>query len=310
MTMRVVISGATGFIGRELCRRLRGEYEVIALSRDARKAGDVLGADVEVVEWDAKTAGGWTTRVDGAHAVVNLAGENVAAGRWSAAKKNKILQSRTNCTTAMVDAVNAARQKPTIVVQASAVGYYGSRGDETLDEETESGTGFLASVCRNVESLAGRVTTSGVRLAIVRTGIVLGSGDGALPKLMLPFRFYLGGHVGSGRQWVSWISVVDEVRALRFLIAQPDARGAFNFTAPEPVRMKRFCKVLGESLGKPAWTAVPAFLLRVAAGEMADEMLLASQRALPRRLLEAGFEFRHRHVGDAMADIVQGEHTQ
>jgi uncharacterized protein (TIGR01777 family) len=305
--MRVVVSGATGFIGRQLCRRLHGDYEVIALSRGARKAGAVLGESVKVVEWDARTASGWAELVDGAHAVINLAGENVASGRWTAPRKSSIVQSRANCVTAIVDAVNAARKKPAVVIQASAIGYYGSRGDEALDEEAAPGSGFLADVCQKVESLAAQIDSREVRVVTIRTGVVLGLAGGALPKLMMPFRFYLGGHVGTGRQWFSWIGLADEVRAIRYLTELPDADGAFNLTAPEPVAMRRFCRVLGEALGKPSWTVVPEFLARLGLGEMADEMILTGQRVLPRRLMEAGFEFEHPRLRDALTALIQGE---
>jgi len=307
MAMRVLVSGATGFIGRELCRRLHGDYEVIALSRDAPKAGALLGEGVSVVEWDARTTSGWAGLVEGAHAVINLAGENVAAGRWTAARKSSIVQSRTDSTAAIVDAVNAARKKPTVVMQASAIGYYGSSGDETLDEEAAPGSGFLADVCQEVESLPAQIRSREVRVVTIRTGVVLGMAGGALPKLMMPFRLYLGGHVGTGRQWFSWIGLADEVRAIRFLMERRDADGAFNLTAPEPVPMKQFCQVLGEVLGKPAWTVMPEFLARLGLGEMADEMILTGQRVLPRRLMEAGFQFEHPRLRDALAAIIQGE---
>lgn len=305
--MRVLVSGATGFIGRELCLRLCGDYEVIALSRDARKAGEVLGKSAKIVEWDARTTSGWAGLVEGARAVINLAGENVAAGRWTVARKSSIVQSRTDSVTAVVDAVNAARKKPAVLIQASAIGYYGSRGDETLDEKATPGSGFLADVCQKVESLVAQIRSREVRVVTIRTGVVLGMAGGALPKLMMPFRLYLGGHVGSGRQWFSWIGLADEVRAIRFLMELPGADGAFNLTAPEPVPMKRFCRVLGETLGKPAWTVMPEFLARLGLGEMADEMILAGQRVLPRRLMEAGFEFEHPRLRDALAALIQGE---
>jgi uncharacterized protein (TIGR01777 family) len=310
MAMRVLVSGATGFIGRELCRRLCGDHEVIALSRDARKAGALLGEGVSVVEWDARTTSGWAGLVEGAHAVINLAGENVAAGRWTVARKSSIVQSRTDSVTAIVEAVNAARKKSAVVIQASAIGYYGSRGDEALDEEAAPGSGFLADICQKVESLAAQMRSREVRVVTLRTGVVLGIAGGALPKLMMPFRLYLGGRVGSGRQWFSWIGLADEVRAIRFLMELRDADGAFNLTAPEPVPMKRFCQVLGETLGKPVWTVMPEFLARLGLGQMADEMILTGQRVLPRRLMEAGFEFEHPRLRDALTALVQGEEGQ
>ncbi len=305
--MRIVITGATGFIGRALCHDLYGDYDLVALSRDARKASGIVGQYAKVVEWDGRTTGPWAGEVSGAEAVVNLAGENIAAGRWSRARKADILQSRTHAARAILDAIEMAKDKPKTFVQASAIGFYGSRTDETLDEASAAGTGFLAEICRRVEMIAERAERLGVRWTIVRTGVVLGIGGGALPKLMRPFRFHLGGHVGTGRQWLSWISLEDQVRAIRFLIENPGARGVFNLTAPEPVTMKAFCRALGEVMGRSSWTVVPGFVLRLALGQMADELLLGGQKVVPKRLEEMGFEFRYRDVGSALAEIIRGE---
>lgn len=305
--MRVIITGATGFIGRALCRELEGDYELIALSRDVGKAVETVGPYAKVVEWDARTTGGWTRHIEGARAIVSLAGENVGSGRWTATKKSDILESRINSAGAVAEAVIGARSKPAVVAQASAIGYYGSRGDEVLDENSAPGSGYLANVCRQVESTAAKIETAGVRQVQVRTGVVLGVDGGALPKLMAPFRLHLGGHLGTGRQWFSWISLADEVRAIRFLMEDHSLRGPFNLTSPNPVMMRSFCKTLGEVLGKAAWTAVPGFAVRLALGEMADEVALASQRVIPKRLLDAGFEFGHPEVRAALTTILRGE---
>ena len=307
MAKRIVITGATGFIGRALCRALHADYEVVALSRDAKKAVGIVGDVARVVEWDGRTTSGWSGEVVGAHAVVNLAGESVAAGRWSRSKKDTIRQSRLQSARAIIEAIDIARTRPAVLVQASAIGYYGSRADETLDEDATMGKGFLADVCRRVEAVAARSEALGVRHVVIRTGVVLGTDGGALPRLMAPFRFFLGGHVGSGRQWFSWISLQDEVRAIRFLIENGQAQGAFNLTAPEPVTMKVFCRTLGKVLGRPAWTAVPGPVVGLLAGEMAREVLLAGQKVVPKRLLEAGFAFEHPDARGALAAVIQGE---
>jgi len=305
--MRIVITGATGFIGRAMCRDLCGDYELVALSRDARKGSGIVGQHAMVVEWDGRTTGPWAGEVNGAEAVVNLAGESVAAGRWSRARKADILQSRTHAARAILDAIEMAKDRPKVFVQASAIGFYGSRADETLDETSAAGTGLLAEICRRVEMIVERAERFGVRWVTIRTGVVLGADGGALPKLMRPFRFHLGGHVGTGRQWFSWISLEDQVRAMRFLIENPGARGVFNLTAPEPVTMKAFCRALGEVMGRSSWTFAPGFILRLALGQMADEVLLAGQKVVPERLGQMGFEFRHRDVGSALAEIIRGE---
>jgi len=307
MAKRIVITGATGFIGRALCRELHGDYEVVALSRDAKRASGVVAGVARVVEWDARTTSGWAGEVEGAYAVLNLAGENVAGGRWTRFRKDTIRQSRLQSARAILDAIGIAKSGPSVLVQASAVGFYGTHPSGELNEETPCGKGFLADVCRRVEAVAERGESLNVRRVFIRTGVVLGADGGALPKLMAPFRFYLGGHVGSGKQWFSWISLRDEVRAIRFLIENERAQGAFNLTAPEPVTMKEFCRSLGEVLGRPAWTAIPGPVMRLLAGEMAEEVLLAGQKVLPQRLMEAGFEFEHRDVGSALRAIIQGE---
>ncbi len=304
--MRVVITGATGFIGRALCRELHGDYELVALSRDSRKGSGIVGDYARVVEWDGRTTGGWAHEIEGAQAVVNLAGEGIASGRWSRTKKASILQSRTHAARAILDAIESAKDKPKSFIQASAVGFYGPRGDEVLDEGSSAGTGFLAEICRRVEMLVERAERFGVRWATIRTGMVLGTEGGALPKLMKPFRFHVGGHVGSGRQWISWISLEDEVRAIRFLIENPDAQGVYNLTTPEPVTMKAFSATLGQVMRRASWTFVPGFLLHLGLGEMADEVLLTGQRVVPKRLSEADFEFRHRDVRGALNEIIRG----
>ncbi|MGE5294874.1 MAG: TIGR01777 family oxidoreductase [Solirubrobacterales bacterium] len=307
MTKRIVIAGATGFIGRALCRELREDYEVVALSRDAKRAAETLGSRVRVLEWDGRTTSVWAAQVDGAYAVVNLAGESVGEGRWTPSKMDGIMQSRVNGANAVVDAVAEARAKPSVVIHGSAVGYYGSRGDEILSEDSPSGVTFLADVCRKGESIVARVEKQGVRYVAIRTGVVLGLHGGALPRLMAPFRFFLGGWVGNGRQWLSWISLDDEVRAIRFLLENPSLRGAFNLTSPTPATLRQFVRMVGRIVHRPAWTRMPGFAARMAMGRMADEVLLASDRAIPRRLVDAGFTFKHPGLETALRAIIQGE---
>jgi len=298
--MHVVITGATGFIGRALARRLRGRWQVVALSRDPARAAALLGGAVKVVGWDGRAGGEWAKHITGARAVVNLAGHNVASGRWSRARKRLILDSRLDCTAAVVEAIRAAEVKPGVLVQGSAIGYYGPRGPDVVDEDSPAGAGFLAEVCRRVEAAGRRVEAAGVRYVAIRTGVVLGSGGGALAKMAKPYRFWLGGYPGSGEQWFSWISLDDEVRAVEFLVGDDRLSGAFNLTSPEPVTMRAFSKCLGVVLDRPAWLAVPGLALRMALGQMAEEMLLAGQRVLPSRLLKAGFRFEHEQLEAAL----------
>lgn len=303
--MRLVITGATGFIGRALCKALHKDYEVIALSRDAGRAAKSVGGLAKVIEWDGRTTGSWYKQANGAFAIINLAGENVASGRWNESKKAGILHSRLDSSKAVLDTIMQVDKKPTVVIQASAIGWYGPRQDEQLDENSTPGKGFLASVCQRIESSAEEIEGMGVRCIVIRTGIVLGSDGGAFARLVKPFRFYLGGYLGSGRQWFSWIHLDDEIAAIKFLLENEHLKGVFNLTAPQPVTMKEFCKILGKVLHRPAWLNVPAFAARLAFGEMADEMLLSGQKVLPKRLLNTGFNFQYTNVEQALNAITR-----
>jgi uncharacterized protein (TIGR01777 family) len=280
------------------------DYEVIALSRDASRAVTSVGNWAEVVEWDGRTSRGWIEHADGALAIINLAGENVAAGRWNKSKKAAILNSRLDSSRAVLEAISQVNKKPAVVIQASAVGYYGSRRDDQLDEASMPGEGFLASVCRRVESFAEEIEHLGVRCVVIRTGIVLGRDGGALAKLIKPFKLYVGGYLGDGRQWFSWISLEDKVSAIRFLMENENLKDVFNLTSPQPVTMKEFCMILGKVLHRPAWLGVPGFVVRFALGEMAKEMLLSGQRVQPKRLLAAGFIFKYPDVEKALNAII------
>lgn len=303
--MKAIITGATGFIGRALCKNLvEAGYDVLALTRNRSKGRELLGNQVAVVEWDGKSAEGWERCADGADAIVNLAGESISSGRWTRAKKERILRSRLDAGKAVVDAIRRVEKKPSVVIQSSGIGYYGSRSDEIIDESSPVGTGFLSEVAQKWEGSTKDVESFGTRQVIIRTGVVLGTDGGALPRLLTPFRLFVGGPLGGGRQWFPWIHVYDEVSAIRFLIEREDLAGAFNLTAPEPLTMKDFCRVLGKVMKRPSWLAVPGFLLRLMFGEMAKEALLPGQRALPRKLLEAGYSFQYPHTESALQQIL------
>ncbi|ADU51556.1 domain of unknown function DUF1731 [Thermaerobacter marianensis DSM 12885] len=315
--MRVVIGGGTGLIGSALAHRLLEDgHEVVVLTRSPGTAAGGGGPEaagpghLRRVTWTAAPAGpgepepAWWEAVEGAGAVVNLAGESIAAGRWTPRQKERILQSRLQATRALVQAIAAARRKPAVLVSGSAVGYYGPRGDEAIDETAPPGTDFLSRVCVAWEAEARKAEEAGVRVALVRTGLVLAREGGALPRLVLPFRLGAGGPLGSGRQWVPWIHVDDLVGLIRFLLAAEGQEGPFNGTAPHPVTNRDFARVLGKVLGRPAWLPAPAFALRLALGEMADALLLSGQRAVPRRALAEGFVFRFPEVEPALRDVL------
>ncbi|MHB1006332.1 MAG: TIGR01777 family oxidoreductase [Chloroflexota bacterium] len=303
MTMRVIITGGTGLIGRALAANLGASgHEVIALTRDPSRAAR-LPAGVRLERWDACSADGWGALADGAGAIVNLAGENLSAGRWTDTRKARIRRSRVAAGQAVVEAVAAATTKPRVLVQASASGYYGPHGDEVLTEETPPGDDFLALVCREWEASTQAVEAMGVRRAISRTGLVMSVHGGALPLWALPFRFFVGGRLGSGRQWVPWLHLVDEVAALRFLIENEVASGPFNVTAPNPLTNAQFSRVLARTLGRPNLLWVPEFAMEFALGEMST-MMLTGQRLLPARLTALGFTFRYPTLDAALKDLL------
>jgi len=300
---RVLITGGSGLIGRALVDELAAaRTEAVVLSRRP-EAVRGLPAGARAAGWDGASAAGWAELAEGAAAIVHLAGENVGEGRWTAERKRRLRDSRLRSGEAVVAAVRAARRPPRVLLQASAVGYYGARGDQVLDEAAAPGEGFLGELSRDWEASTAAVEALGVRRAVLRTGLVLSRRGGALPRLLLPFRLGLGGPMGSGRQYWPWIHLADEVGAIRFLLAAESAAGAFNLAAPQPLPNREFGRVLGRVLRRPALMPAPAFALRAALGEMAT-IVLDGQRAVPRRLLAAGFGFRFPELEGALRDLL------
>jgi hypothetical protein len=299
--MKLIITGATGFIGSVLVERLRKQsHSLVLLSRKPLSRQNT--SREEWLTWEPGIGGAWEQAIDGADGIINLAGEPIAAKRWTKAQKEKLRTSRIDTTRSLVNAVAKARVKPRFMISSSAVGYYGSRGDETLTEESPPGNDFLSRLCVEWEDEARKAEGHGVRLALLRTGIVLGKGKGALAKMVPPFKMFLGGRLGSGKQWMPWIHIDDEVGLIQFLIETEKARGAFNATAPNPVTMSEFSSALGKALNRPAWAPVPASVLTLLLGEMA-EMLLAGQRALPAAAEQLGFRFKYKNVANALASL-------
>ena len=257
----------------------KGHSLTILTRAEISKAG---AANEKWITWDPFSGKAPVAAVDGADGIINLAGEAIAGKRWTAAQKEKIRASRIATTRALVDAVAGAKVKPKVLINGSAVGYYGPRGDETVTEETRPGSDFLARLCVEWETEANKIAHHGVRVALLRTGIVLGRGGGALAKMVAPFKFFAGGPLGSGKQWMPWIHMEDEVGLILFVLENASASGPFNATAPNPVMMREFCSTLGKVLGRPSWAPVPAFALKILLGEMAD-MLLTGQRVVPER---------------------------
>jgi uncharacterized protein (TIGR01777 family) len=307
--VKIVVSGSTGLIGRALVRSLVDDgHAVVRLVRAGSRrvasppapAGQTLVTDIEWTPVQGRLEAGI---LDGADAVVHLCGESVA-DRWNAEKKQRIRDSRVRTTAVLASAAASASPKPKAFLCASAVGFYGSRGEEVLTEESAPGQGFLACVCREWEGAAAAAVEAGIRTVWMRFGIVLHPSGGALAKMLPPFRMGMGGPIGSGRHYVSWISLDDAVAAIRFLIETPSVSGPVNVCAPEPVTNLDFSRALGRVLHRPSMVAVPPSMLRIMFGEAADEVLLASQRVVPRRLLDAGFPFAHTELESALRHVL------
>ncbi|MEJ2634781.1 MAG: TIGR01777 family oxidoreductase [Calditrichia bacterium] len=307
MAPKIIITGASGFIGTALSSLLHEKgYDVYALSRHPGSAEGLNKNEIKIVGWDGRSARGWGEHADGALAIINLAGDNIASGIWTNKKKKRILESRLQVGEAVSQAINKARQKPQVLIQASAIGFYGSRGDEILDETSPAGNGFLAEVTENWERSVRLDKNGPTRKVIIRIGIVLGKNGGLLSRVVVPFKLFVGGHMGSGRQWFSWIHLEDLTRAILFLIEQQELSGTFNLTAPEPIKSNEFYQLVGKQLNRPSWFHLPASLLRLALGDMAKEMLLPSQRVLPRNLTQAGYQFIYSGANKALEQILKG----
>lgn len=300
---KVLITGGSGLIGSALTAELAGAgYEVVVLSRSPERV-EGLPAGARAVGWDSESAQGWGGEADGARAIVNLAGENLASGRWSEARKRRIRESRLRSTRAVVQAVEGAEEPPAVLLQGSGIDHYGDGGDEEVTEETPPGEGFLPRLTLDWEAASEPVEGFGVRRVLLRTGMVLAGGGGALPKMALPFRLFVGGPVGDGSQWVSWIHLRDQVRAIRFLLEREDAAGPYNLVSPEPVTNRQLSRTLGRVLRRPAVFRVPAVAVRLVLGELGDTVL-QGRRAVPRRLQEAGFDWEHPELEAALRDVL------
>lgn len=302
--MKIAIIGATGLIGRNLVRSLMNDrHDPWILTRDLDRAKKIFPECRQIVSWNGSDAVSLARIIAGVDALINLAGENIASGRWTATRRRKILNSRVIPTRAIAEAIPTLVHKPKVWLQASATGFYGNRGDEILDEYSAPGNGFLAEVTRQWEDSA-RTAESHTRLVFLRTGVVFSDRGGALPKLAMPFRYYAGGPVGSGKQWISWIHIKDEVRAITFLLENPMVSGVYNLTAPSPIQMEDMAKLLARVLRKPSWAKVPSLVIKLLFGQMGEESILASQKVIPHRLTEAGFSFQFSDPEQALTDLL------
>lgn len=301
--MKVAVTGATGLIGSALCKDLSKDgVEVLAITRRPSDIGGLL----KPVRWDPERGfdSAALAALEGVDAVVHLAGESIAK-RWSAAQKERIRASRVQGSRTLVEALKKLAKRPSVLVAASAVGYYGDTGDQELDESSPAGSGFLPDVCKAWEAETARAAEAGVRVAQLRIGIVLSSKGGALREMLTPFKLGLGGPVGSGRQWMSWVHIEDVVGAIRFALESASLTGPVNVTAPRPERSADFTRALGKVLKRPAFLPAPGFALKLAFGEMAQGLLLEGQKVLPRALEKAGYAFKHPELEPALADVTR-----
>lgn len=327
--MKIILSGGSGFIGKALQQKLASYgHEVVVLTRGTAgdgPVGDGPAGDTpssfsakrpvpqrtvpyrtvpRFIPWDGETLGPWVGELEGSAAIVNLAGESIISKRWTPSQKERIVQSRIRAAKVLVDAMNKVDNRPCVLVNASAVGYYGNVPEGEVTEEAAQGSDFLAQTCGRWEKEARHAEALSVRVVLARIGIVLAKGGGALAKMLPPFLFFMGGALGSGKQWFPWIHRDDVLEILYYAIQNPRVSGPVNVTAPNPVRMGEFCQTLGRVLGRPSWAPVPAFVLRMLLGEMA-EMLLTGQRAVPRKIQTVGYHFQYPHLEEALSSLLK-----
>lgn len=302
--MRILITGGTGLIGSALANGLvEDKHEVTILTRSPQSHQASATAGVKLQAWDGKTTAGWADLVPHSDAIINLAGTGIAEGRWTPSRKEQIRESRIRSGQALVSAIRDAETVPKVLIQSSAVGYYGPEADQVLTEQSAPGTDFLARVCVEWEASTDAVESMGVRRVVLRTGVVLSPQGGAFPRMALPFRLFVGGPLGTGKQYFPWIHIDDEVAAVRFLLENDTASGPFNLSAPNPPTNREFVRHLGRVMGRPSLMPTPSIALRVLFGEMST-VLLDGQRAVPKKLQEAGFEFIFSDPVAALNDLL------
>ena len=304
--MKIAITGATGLVGTRLVEKLHSQgNQIVVFTRNLNKANTTFPAsafpNVEAVQYTPQESGDWQKKISGCDAVVNLAGEPIAE-RWNPQQKQAIMQSRQLGTRKIVEAIAAAEQKPQVLVSGSAIGYYGTSETAEFDESSTSGDDFLAEVCKQWEAEAEKVKEAGVRLVILRIGIVLANG-GALGKMIGPFKMFAGGPIGSGNQWFSWIHRDDLVNLISEAIARPELTGVYNATAPHPVRMSQLCQTLGDVMKRPSWLPVPDFVLEILLGDGAT-VVLEGQQVLPKKTQAINFNYQYPELKSALQEII------
>ncbi|MGB3404636.1 MAG: TIGR01777 family oxidoreductase [Microcoleaceae cyanobacterium] len=305
--MKVAITGATGFVGSRLVERLSEMgHSILVFSRNRDKAQRIFPSSaypqLEIVSYTPTQPGAWQEAIAGCEGVVNLAGAALADERWTSERKREIIDSRVKLTENLVSAIAKSDPKPTVLVNASAIGYYGTNETATYDETSPSGDDFLAEVCQKWETAANKVKDSGTRLVIIRVGLVMGMG-GALGKMLTPFKLFAGGPLGDGNQWFSWVHRDDLVNLIIHSLTHPEIEGVLNGTAPNPVKMNEFCQTLGKVLDRPSWLPVPAFALEALLGDAA-KLVLEGQQVLPKQTQQTGFQYQYPQLEPALREIL------
>ena len=305
--MKIAITGATGLVGTRLIAKLKEQHQIVVFTRSSAKARRIFPntsfPNLEIVQYTPLESGAWQDKISGCDGVVNLAGEPISE-RWTPQHKKAILESRQIGTRKLVEAIAKAEHKPQVLVSGSAIGYYGTSETATFDETSNSGNDFLAEVCQKWEAEAEAVTEYGVRLVIVRVGIVLANGGGALGKMLTPFQIGAGGPIGTGRQWFSWIHRDDLVNIIIEALNRNDLEGVYNATSPNPVKMQEFCQTLGEVLNRPSWLPVPEFVLELLLGDGAI-VVLEGQQVLPKKTQAANIKYQYPELRSAIKEIVK-----
>ena len=307
--MRIIVTGGTGFIGHALVQTLvRDGHAVTVLTRHAGSAKKILGT-TKVVGWNPTVSGAWEQEFAGIDAVINLAGEPIADGRWTESRKRNITQSRIDVTKAIVEALRAHSTGPCTLINASGIGYYGTSNGISIYETVGVGDGFLADLCVKWEGEARRAEDFGIRVVRLRLGMVLENDGGALAKMVLPFRLFLGGPIMPGTQWVSWIHRQDVIGLIQWALSHPNVTGAVNAVSPDPVTMRTLCRTLGQVLNRPSWLPVPEYILRVGLGELGTVMT-TGQRVFPQAALQGGYTFRHPTLEVALRAVFSHPETR
>jgi uncharacterized protein (TIGR01777 family) len=305
MKRKIVITGATGLIGGEICRKLHEEGdEVTIFTRGVTKGKALFPFLNNIIEWDYNKPETWRNELNGKDAIIHLAGANVFGERWSSRYKRIIMESRKRATRNLVESIGLVKNRPKVFISSSAVGYYGSKGDEKLTEESPAGTDFLSTVCQEWEYEAKQVERFDVRRVSIRTGIVLSAEEGVLKKMLLPYKMFAGGSLGRGGQWFPWIHIDDIVNVYLYAL-ENELAGEINGTSPNPVTMKEFARTLGKVLHRPSFLSVPEFIIKLAVGEGA-ESILSSLRVIPQKLIKNSFKFNYEHLEPALLSLLRG----